>query len=307
MQHGSCNESGNLSCCTAVRPTLTILLLAIAACATPPPPPAPVEPLPASPLARAALDEWNAWGRIVVEGWPTMRPADTAATPERYSRLIGYWLAVPGGSGIVRKLDSQRAIFSALLTDQAYTPAPAEAAAPASGDDDAEANPVRTVATAAPAGPEDIGLYNRPAWSAAFISAVARRAGMPYYDLPSAPAHARYIDALLARAIADPEGAAFAPHAPEEFAPRPGDLLCADRSWSPLPHWTARLAERGRPRAMHCDVVVRTAPGVIEAIGGNVEDLVVLRRLPADSDGRILPAPPGKPSFVLILATREPG
>jgi hypothetical protein len=33
--------------------------------------------------------------------------------------------------------------------------------------------------------------------------------------------------------------------------------------------------------------------------------MVVLRRLPADAEGRVLPAPPGKPAFLLILAARD--
>src|SRR4051794_17046838 len=171
----------------------------------------------------------------------------------------------------------------------------------ANGDD-----PVSVVRVTTPA-LEDMSLYAYPAWSAAFISAMARRAGIPESDLPSAARHARYIDAVLARAIADPEGARFRPYAPEEWAPRPGDLLCADRSVVPLAHWSMRLMEVGRPRPMHCDIVVRNGPGMVETVGGNVQDLVVLRRLPANGDGRVLPAPPGQPPFVLILACQERG
>jgi hypothetical protein len=168
-------------------------------------------------------------------------------------------------------------------------------AATASGRDDG---------AAAGSATEDIGLYSHPAWSAAFISAVARFAGIPEGDLPSTSRHASYIDAMLEHALADPGGAPFRPYAPEERAPAPGDLLCADRSATLLAHWSARLAEIGEPRPMHCDVVVRSGPGIIEAVGGNVEDLVALRRLPADAGGRILPAPPGEAAFILILAAQ---
>ena len=106
--------------------------------------------------------------------------------------------------------------------------------------------------------PEDIGLYAYPAWSAAFISAVARRAGLPGATCRPTPGTRATIDALLARGAADPDGAAFLPLAPEEYAPRPGDLLCTDRSYAPLTHWSRRFADRSRPRPMHCDVVVRT-------------------------------------------------
>ncbi|TDH58277.1 DUF2272 domain-containing protein [Dankookia rubra] len=150
-----------------------------------------------------------------------------------------------------------------------------------------------------------MSIYAFPAWSAAFVSAIARRAGLPEGALPAADRHARYIDALLARASAVPDGAPFLPYAPEDRAPKPGDLLCADRSAAPLSHWSMRLAEVGQPRPMHCDIVVRTSPGVIEVVGGNVQDLVVLRRFPVDAAGRVLPAPPGQPPFVLVLATQD--
>jgi Uncharacterized protein conserved in bacteria (DUF2272) len=273
------------------RPVL--LVLGVAACAAPQAPELAVaEPVP--PLARVALAEWDAWGRIVVDGWPEVRPAETATTPERFARLVGYWTTVPGGSGVARRLSGRRSVMAVALARHGSAAAP--------GDDGAGAT-----ATAAAPWPEDIGLYAHPAWSAAFISALVRRAGVPESDLPSSARHAGYIDAVLARAITDPHGARFRPHAPDERAPRPGDLLCADRSAVPLPHWSARLAEIGRPRPMHCDVVVRNGPGAVEVVGGNVQDLVVLRRLPSDLAGRVLPAPSGQPPFVLVLAARDQG
>lgn len=269
-----------------------LLLLAASACSTPgsrqPP-----EAGPAPPLAQVALTEWQAWGGIVLEGWPEGRPADTAATPDRFDRLIGYWREVPGNEGVARRLETQRASLRAALSGQGM----------------AELAAADTAALPAPTAPpvEDIGLYAYPAWSAAFVSAMARRAGIPESDLPSEAAHAFYIDAVLWRAAADPQGARFLPHDPAERTPRPGDLLCADRSARPLEHWTMRLLETGRSRPMHCDVVVRTAPEVVEAVGGNVKDVVALRRLPADSQGRVLPAPPGQARLLLLLAARGGG
>jgi hypothetical protein len=272
---------------------VVLILLSASACAAPPRP-ASTDAVPSSPLARAALAEWVAWGSIVIVGWPETRPAETAATPERVVRLTEYWTAVLGGAGVARQLMSEHSAIAAAMAMQGSTEM--------SNSDD----PVHVVRVTTPV-LEDISLYAYPAWSAVFISATARRAGIPESDLPSDARHARYIDAVLARAIADPEGVRFRPYAPEEWAPRPGDLLCADRSAAPLGHWSMRLMEVGRPRPMHCDIVVRHGSGVVETVGGNVQDLVVLRRLPADADGRVLPAPPGKPPFVLILAYREPG
>lgn len=261
-----------------------LLLLAATACGGPrgPDPNA----LPASPLARAALVEWQAWGRVVVVGWPEARPADTAATQARFDRLLGYWSAIPDHGGVVRRLSELRSAMAASMALPDAEPLPgAPPAAPASGS-------------------EDIGIYAYPAWSAAFVSAVARSAWVPEYDLPSTSRHATYIDAILARWLTERDNAPFQPYAPEEVAPRPGDLVCADRATRPLLHWSDRLAETGRPRPMHCDIVVRSAPGRVEAVGGNVKDMVVLRHLPAGRDGRLLPAPPGAPVFILVLAAR---
>lgn len=291
-----------------MRRVLLLLPLLAGACVTQPEAPSPpVPPLP--PLAAAAMAEWEAWGRIVVEGWPDRRPADTAATPTRFARLVGYWEAVPGAAGVARRLRTLRAAIAAtqaggtVVGEPPAAPVSAVAAAHPSPGAAGDAAPLPVLTAAAPA-PEDISLYAHPAWSAAFIAALARRAGLSFADLPPATTHARYIDALLARAADDPEGAAFLPYAPEERAPQPGDLICADRSPYPLVHWSRRLAERGRFRPMHCDVVIRSRPGTVEAVGGNVEDLVVLRRLPADAEGRLLPAPPDRPTLLLVLAAR---
>ena len=265
-----------------------LLMLALAACATRRTTPLP-DPTPANPLAHAAVEEWRIWGRIVIEGWPDQRPSNTTATPERFARLTEYWSSVPGGWRIAQQHEDLRSGIAAL-----------EARLATEADEDNEARPMPQ------ANIDDLAYYENPAWSAAFISSVARQAGIPEEDLPSTPRHARYIDAILQRALTDPEHAPFTPHAPEEQAPAPGDLLCADRAWARLSHWTERLAERGRPRPMHCDVVVRTLPGMIEAIGGNVQGTVALRRFPADQTGRVLPAPYDRPGFILLLAARRP-
>jgi hypothetical protein len=265
-----------------------LLMLAFAACATRRPAPPP-DPNPANPLARAAVEEWRIWGRIVIEGWPEQRPPDTAAAPVRFARLTGYWSSVPGGWRIAQQLEDVRSGIVAL-----------EARLASEAGEENESRPMPQ------ANIDDLAYYANPAWSAAFVSAVARLAGMPESDLPSTSRHARYIDAILGRAMSDPADAPFTPYAPEDQAPAPGDLLCADRAWVRLSHWTERLAERGRPRPMHCDVVVRTMPGVVEAIGGNVQGTVALRRFPSDRTGRVLPAPYDRPGFILLLAARRP-
>ncbi|MBP0447422.1 DUF2272 domain-containing protein [Roseomonas sp. SSH11] len=150
-----------------------------------------------------------------------------------------------------------------------------------------------------------ISSYNHPAWSAAFISHVMAAAGLPRSDFDPSASHAFYVDRLIAQAMADPAGAAFIPHNPPEHPLRPGDLVCADRSYSPLWDWPSRLMETGRFRPMHCDIVVRAGGGSIDMIGGNVLDVVLRRRIPTDAQGRVLLPPPERPPFFVVFENRR--
>ena len=126
-------------------------------------------------------------------------------------------------------------------------------------------------------------------WSAAFISFVVRAAGYDRGDVPSADAHWRIVDALLAREAEWPGRAAFGVHGPFDRAPVPGDLLCATRGAARGRYASPRdrAAEAGTPVPMHCDVVVGVRPGVVEVVGGNVGDAVRMALLPARADGRL--------------------
>lgn len=242
------------------------LLLLPMACAAPPPPRAAVEPpLPYPPAARErmlriALAEWRDWGGQVVEADAT-RPADPdppETRPANFPRILAYWRALDREEGPVAR---NRPLYRAALEGR----------------------------------PEGAALWREPFWSAAFVSYVMRAAGIDRVEFPPAPAHATYVDALIAAALQFPDAAPFVPHGPAERAPRPGDLVCADRTGgaAPLTDWRQRLAETGRFRPMHCDIVVSSGPGWIGAIGGNVRDAVTLTRFPADAAGYLLPRPPG--------------
>ena len=147
-------------------------------------------------------------------------------------------------------------------------------------------------------------LWSEPAWSAAFISYVLRSAGVDAREFPPTAAHAFYIDAMIADAARFPALAPFIPHDPTTRAPREGDLICADRSDTPLPHWHARTAEQGRFRPMHCDIVIRVLRGYVEAIGGNVRDAVTLTRFPTDASGVLLPHPRGSAAWFAVFENR---
>lgn len=147
-------------------------------------------------------------------------------------------------------------------------------------------------------------LWSEPAWSAAFISYVMRAAGVDAREFPPSAAHAFYIDAMIADAARFPDLAPFIPQEPELYAPRIGDLICADRSDAPLRSWRERAADHGRFRPMHCDIVVRVRPGQVEAIGGNVRDAVSLARFPTDASGALLPRPQGDPAWFAVFENR---
>jgi hypothetical protein len=257
---------------------LLLLPLLLAACAAPAPvpqPPLSYPPSAAARVVRLALEEWRDWGEVVQDYAAPAPSADAESRPMNFPRVLAYWRAVPEDFDAVA---DNRRIYAAVLAGQRVEPA----------------------------------LWAEPHWSAAFISWVFRSAGVDSPEFPPSATHAFYIDGLLALAARHPAQAPFLPHGPGEHVARPGDLVCLDRSRTPLRDWRDRLAETGRARPMHCDIVVRgaretglrTVPGAVEAVGGNVRDAVALTRYPADAEGRVLPAPPGRPPIVLVLESR---
>ncbi len=146
--------------------------------------------------------------------------------------------------------------------------------------------------------------WREPAWSAAFISFVMQGAGVDRREFPSSAAHAFYVDALILDAQRFPALAPFIPHEVADRAPEVGDLVCADRSSRPISSWRERAADRGAFRPTHCDIVVRVAPGVVEAIGGNLRDAVTLAVMPTDATGRLLPRGRGEPRFFAVFENR---
>lgn len=247
------------------------VLLLLAGCAAPvaaPVPPLSYPPAAAQRVVRLALAEWRDWGEVARDAWG--EGADAAsreADPANFPRIMAYWQAVPEDYGAI-PLNRRR--YAAALARQA----------------------------------EGAALWSTPYWSAAFISWVFRAAGVDAAEFPPNATHAFYLDALIDTARRFPAEAPFIPHAPADRAPAPGDLLCFDRGPAPLRHWTERLAEAGRARAMHCDIVVETVEGRVGAVGGNVLDAVTMTRYPVGADGRLLPPPPGRRPLLLLMESR---
>ncbi len=264
-----------LCCCHAqslawrrVRAFLPLLLVAgCAASPEPPQPPLSYPPAAAERVLRIALAEWREWGSRVQDASASLPATHPESDPAQFPRVLAYWQSVPVDHGAIA---TNRRRYAERLAGG--TPEPA--------------------------------LWADPAWSAAFISWVFRSAGVDTPEFRPSATHALYLDALLAQAQRYPAAAPFVPHAPEQRAPAPGDLLCRDRSAAPLRHWTERLTETGRIRPMHCDIVIAALPGRVEAVGGNVGDAVTLTRFPAGPDGHLLPLPPGRAPFVVIMESR---
>lgn len=120
------------------------------------------------------------------------------------------------------------------------------------------------------------------AWSAAFISYVMRMAGAAH-RFPYAPDHADYINAAKEHAMGQLPGLVITAERPETYAPQVGDLVCMWRGthairFDDLP--TGRFPS-------HCDIVTAVSPGVIDGIGGNVDNTVGLWHIPVTADGHL--------------------
>ncbi len=219
-------------------------------------------------MLRIAEAEWVEWGRLSVgPGLPRPLPGAEGESAS-FPRVLAYWRAVPEAEAAAA-ITRNRARWSASLSGR-----PGE------------------------------GVWSEPAWSAAFVSYVMRAAGVDEREFHASASHAFYLDAILRDALEFPAQAPFLPHEVVERAPEPGDLVCADRSRHPLASWRGRLAETGRFRPMHCDIVLRVLPGVVEAVGGNVADSVTMTAYAADSSGLLLARPPGEPVVFAVIENR---
>ncbi|WP_374307231.1 DUF2272 domain-containing protein [Dongia sp.] len=114
-------------------------------------------------------------------------------------------------------------------------------------------------------------------WSAAFISWVMAAAGVPADEMPATATHAGYLRAAIA------EQGKWRPHPPQDYAPRPGDLICATRAGQQI----ERYDQVPAGATLHCDIVVRTMPGLLDSIGGNVRNSVSKSERRLGPDGRL--------------------
>lgn len=121
-------------------------------------------------------------------------------------------------------------------------------------------------------------------WSAAFISWVVQRAGVPGFL--SSASHFDYVRA----AFKDEGKSPYRLLDPMTAALAVGDMLCYVRS--PLVYGFAGLtnslkAKKTQGLPMHCDVIVAVDGGRAYAIGGNVQQAVTMRMFNVNAQGQL--------------------
>lgn len=122
-------------------------------------------------------------------------------------------------------------------------------------------------------------------WSAAFVSWVMRRAGVPRFS--HSGSHFDYVRA----ARLDPAGSPYQFLDPMSATPATGDLLCYVRTGRVYGYQGLASAIDGGADglAMHCDIVVAANPGgdaKAWLVGGNVQQAVTMRMLNLNAGGR---------------------
>lgn len=128
-------------------------------------------------------------------------------------------------------------------------------------------------------------------WSAAFVSFVMARAGLPGFT-----ASASHID-FIREAYRNPQASPYVLSDPNASVPAPGDLLCFSRARDVIGAQGFReMLESGSSDGlnMHCDIVVAASPGgdgKLYLVGGNVLQGVTMRVLPLNRSGSVWSLP----------------
>jgi peptidoglycan hydrolase-like protein with peptidoglycan-binding domain len=129
--------------------------------------------------------------------------------------------------------------------------------------------------------PSEANWWSAVAWSAAFISWVARQAGAGS-DFRYSAAHTVYVAEAKRNRMANNSNP-FKAFRTNEVVPRVGDMVCKSRSNSGV---TYDNVDQG-PRPSHCDIVVEVQQGRILTIGGNVSNSVSQTAVATDANGFI--------------------
>lgn len=146
--------------------------------------------------------------------------------------------------------------------------------------------------------PADVTSRDHP-WSAAFIAYVMRQAGAGE-RFPYAASHSGSIKQAIYNRQHSAENAGLIGHPVMDYAPRPGDLLCATRAWA-----TGKVTYANASSfdffPSRCELVINTTPGQIDAIGGDLRDAVTRHTIRA-VNGKI--APGGAEDWLVVIQTQ---
>ncbi len=143
------------------------------------------------------------------------------------------------------------------------------------------------------------GRSSKP-WSGAFVAWTMAHSGVSASEFPRDGRHGGYLASLYDRQQQRGRNAAFLLHAPNEYSPKPGDLVCTGTSGPTWRHADSRTARRRiDTTASHCDIVTDVRGGYVQAIGGNVKNSVTMSLFPVDSRGRLVPFA-GKTWFMVV-------
>jgi len=139
------------------------------------------------------------------------------------------------------------------------------------------------------------------AWSAAFLTWLARSSGMTVAQWPASVLH---WDAM-ALALDAPKDARFIAKDRGAHAPQPGDVLCAPRATAEDQQFaeTVRDLATLRRGAHHCELVVAVEAGKLQTIGGNVQDTVARSEFDCDAQGHVQPT--RERPWVLVLVQQD--
>jgi hypothetical protein len=142
------------------------------------------------------------------------------------------------------------------------------------------------------------GRTSSKPWSGAFVAWVMAKSGYSASQFPRDGRHGGYLAALYDREKT--RGAPFQLHAPNEYSPKPGDLVCSGSAGPTWRYADSRTAHRRIDNtANHCDVVTEVRGGFVHAVGGNVKNSVTMSLYPVDSKGRLQPVG-GRPWLLVV-------
>ncbi len=260
-------------------------------------------------MARIAQAEHAAWGgarldaegRLIRSGAAEAEEGGVLARPAPWQRVMRYWSAVdaaeqarwPSAVRFGAARPAQRELLEQALQMASADLLQGLGVGQGLGLQSDERRALQ-VALAR------VAVIDTP-WSAAFVSWVAREAGLRPGEFVFSEAHADYAaDAWQTRmqeSTGAPSTGAMRACDLRTTTPRAGDLVCHARAGSrdlatldELGEALARRRSIGGGLPMHCDVVVQVDDGGFDTVGGNVLDSVTGRRLDFAPGTRLLDA-----------------